>query len=93
MIPPIVKMTQLSNDNGGRYVMARLREPKNRQYIRLFLAFLKETSGTAIHEGHTKTSIKVMLASEGLPIEVDKLKKTLYGLPCGIWDQRRGSRC
>lgn len=69
--PPIVKLTKNSDD---RYKIARLRDPKIFSNVRLYLAYLHDKSETCI-EGKTSTSLKVEIASEGLPTNVGELRE------------------
>lgn len=78
MTPPIVRLSQDSDAVNGRYVLARLRDPSILKSLRLFLAYLHDQPSSVCFEGHTSTSIKLMLASEGLPSDLDSLRKLYY---------------
>lgn len=78
MTPPMVRLSQSSHAPDGRYVLARLREPSILKALRLFLAYLHDQPSSVCFEGHTGTSIKLMLTSEGLPSDLDSLRKLYY---------------
>ncbi|XP_055584976.1 putative uncharacterized protein DDB_G0282499 [Uranotaenia lowii] len=73
--PPIVRLTEQSVEGDGRFLKARLRDPKIMKVVRMYLAFLKDQPATVCIEGMTSTSIKMMLASEGLPTAPDHLQR------------------
>lgn len=87
MHPPIVSMTQQSALGDGRYLKARLRDPKIMSIVRLYLAYLHDKETSFCHEGMTNTSAKIHLASEGLPTSVGELRNIFvevhqeYGVP------------
>lgn len=78
MTPPIVRLSRESDTANGRYLLARLRDPSILKAVRLFLAYLHDQPPSACFEGHTNTSIKLALASEGLPCDMDSLRKLFY---------------
>ena len=78
MTPPIVRLSRDSDAANGRYVLARLRDPSILKALRLFLAYLHDQPSSVCFEGHTNTSIKLTLASEGLPSDLDSLRKLYY---------------
>lgn len=78
MTPPIVRMTRDSDAADGRYLLARLRDPSILKALRLYLAYLHDQPSNVCFEGYTTTSIKLALASEGLPSDVDSLRKLYY---------------
>lgn len=78
MSPPIVRLSRCSDLDNDRYLLARLRDPLILKPLRLFLAYLHDQPASTCMEGHTNTSIKLMLASEGLPSDVDSLRKLYY---------------
>lgn len=75
MRPPIVRLTQQSVLGDGRYLKARLRDPKIMKIVRLYLAYMKDQPPTVCIEGMTPTSIRMLLASEGLPTIPDHLQR------------------
>jgi hypothetical protein len=70
LIPPVVKLTQGSN----RYSLARLRDGKIYNMVRLYLAYLHDKDTGVCIDGMTVSSVKVAIASEGLPLHYDKLR-------------------
>jgi hypothetical protein len=75
LTPPRVRLTQEAQSTFGRTLLARLREPLIMNAIRLHLAYLSDQSNTVCYDGFTNTSIKLYLASEGLPVDLPSLKK------------------
>lgn len=73
MRPPIVRLTEQSTEGDGRFLKARLRDPKIMGIVRLFLAYMKDQPATVCVEGLTPTSIRMLLASEGLPTDPEHL--------------------
>ncbi|XP_058840737.1 homeobox protein Wariai-like [Topomyia yanbarensis] len=73
MRPPIVRLTPQSTNGDGRFLKARLREPKIMNIVRLYLTYMKDQQPSICVEGMTPTSIKMTLASEGLPTAPDYL--------------------
>lgn len=71
--PPIVRLTQQSTEGDGRFLKARLRDPKIMRIVRLFLAYMKDQPDTVCVDGMTPTSIRMHLASEGLPLDPERL--------------------
>lgn len=69
MHPPIVRLTEQSAEGDGRFLKARLRDPNIMRVVRLFLAYMKDQPETVCIDGMTITSIRVLLASEGLPTD------------------------
>ena len=86
MKPPIVRLTEQSAVGDGRFLLARLRESKVYENIRLYLAYLNDQSTDTCIDGTTATSMKVFLASEGLPYEPGHLMAILkeFNLSIGI---------
>lgn len=78
MTPPIVRLSRDSDVANGRYLLARLRDPSILKALRLYLAYLHNQPSSVCFEGHTNTSIKLILASEGLPSDVDSLRELYY---------------
>lgn len=78
LTPPVVRMTQNSDEASGRYLLARLRDPSILKPIRLFLAYLHDQPSSVCFEGYTNTSIKLYMASEGLPSDADSLRRIYY---------------
>lgn len=76
--PPIVQLTERSNREGGRYTLSRLRDDKILSAIRLYLSYLYDKKPDVCINGNTCTSIKVFLASEGLPTELNSLQKLYH---------------
>lgn len=66
--PPIERLSRASDADNGRYSLGGPSVPKA---LRLFLVL----STSCVH---TKTSIKLVFASEGLPSDVDSLGKQYY---------------
>ena len=77
MKPPIVRLTEQSAVGDGRFLLARLRESKVYENIRLYLAYLNDQSTDTCIDGTTATSMKVFLASEGLPYDPGHLMDIL----------------
>lgn len=75
MRPPIVRLTEQSVNGDGRFLKARLRDPKIMKIVRLYLAYMKDQPATVCVEGMTTTSIRMLLASEGLPTAPDHLQR------------------
>lgn len=75
MRPPLVRLTQQSSNGDGRFLKARLRDPKIMKIVRLFLAYMKDQQPSVCVEGLTPTSIRMLLASEGLPTSPEHLKR------------------
>ena len=75
MRPPIVRLTEQSTQGDGRFLKARLRDPKIMHVVRMFLAYMHDQSPSTCVEGLTPTSIKMMLSSEGLPTSTDHLRR------------------
>lgn len=75
MRPPIVRLTQQSVQGDGRFLKARLRDPKIMKIVRLYLAYMKDQPTTVCVEGMTSTSIRMLLASEGLPTVPEHLNR------------------
>ena len=73
--PPIVRLTEQSAEGDGRFLKARLRDPKIMKIVRLYLAYMKDQNSTVCVEGMTPTSIKMLLASEGLPTAPEHLQR------------------
>lgn len=78
MTPPTVRLTQESSTGGNRYIMSRLREPAILSSLKLFLAYLHDQPSSVCFEGYTSTSVKVFLASEGLPVDPIALRAIYY---------------
>lgn len=78
LTPPIVRLTSESHVGNGRYLLARLREPAILSSLKLFLAYLHDQPASVCHEGYTNTSVKVFLASEGLPTDPEALRTIYY---------------
>lgn len=78
MTPPAVRLTKKSLVGNGRYLMARLREPAILASLKLFLAYLHDQPSSVCYEGYTCTSVKVFLASEGLPVDPSALRIIYY---------------
>lgn len=74
LTPPRVRLT---NNSNSRYILARLREPDILKAIKLFLAFLHDQPASVFFDGFTNTSVKLFLASEGLPTKTEELRKIL----------------
>lgn len=66
-------MQSLAGD--GRSLLARLREPPIFNAIKLYLAYVYHQPQTVCYEGFTNISLKVFLASEGLPTDLEALRK------------------
>lgn len=69
--PPRVRLTQISADSPEkepRYLLSRFREPAIYDAARLYLAYLHDAPDDVCIKGETRTSVRVRLASEGLPI-------------------------
>lgn len=60
-------------EGDGRFLKARLRDPKIMRVVRLFLAYMKDQPATVCVDGMTPTSIRMHLASEGLPSDPEHL--------------------
>ena len=75
MRPPIVRLTEQSMNGDGRFLKARLRDPKIMKIVRLYLAYMKDQQSSVCVEGLTPTSIKMLLASEGLPTATEHLQR------------------
>lgn len=73
--PSIVRLTEKSTEGDGRFLKARLRDPSIMKIVRLYLAYMKDQQTTVCVEGMTPTSIKMLLASEGLPTNPDQLQR------------------
>ena len=73
MRPPIVRLTQQSTNGDGRFLKARLRDPNIMKIVRLYLAFMNDQQPTVCVDGYTSTSIRMLLASEGLPVRTEHL--------------------
>uniref|UniRef100_A0A6P7FZ42 Uncharacterized protein LOC114335712 n=1 Tax=Diabrotica virgifera virgifera TaxID=50390 RepID=A0A6P7FZ42_DIAVI len=58
-------------------IPTRLREPDILKAIKLHLAFLHDQPASVFCDGYTNTSVKLFLASEGLPTKTEELRKTL----------------
>lgn len=80
MEPPIVSMTHLSAVGDGRYLKSRLRDPKIMYIVRLYLAYLHDKEPLFCYEGMTPTSIRISLASQGLPTSVGHLRKIFFDM-------------
>lgn len=86
MRPPIVRLTQQSSNGDERFLKARLRDPKVMHITRLYLAYMKDQPSSVCVEGMTPTSIRMLLASEGLPTSPEQLQRVFievhqeYGL-------------
>uniref|UniRef100_A0A6P7F4W4 Uncharacterized protein LOC114326528 n=1 Tax=Diabrotica virgifera virgifera TaxID=50390 RepID=A0A6P7F4W4_DIAVI len=78
MTPPIVRLSRTADVENSRYLLARLRDPGILNPLRLFLAYLHDQPPSTCYDGHTNTTIKLMLASEGLPTDVDSLRKLYH---------------
>lgn len=76
--PPIVNLTQQSANGDGRFLKARLRDPKIMHLVRLYLAYMHDKDPTFCYDGMTNTSIKMNLASEGLPVAVMELRNIFF---------------
>lgn len=76
--PPIVSMTQQSAEGDKRFLKARLRDPKIMYAVRLYLEYLHDKEPSFCYDGMTNTSIKINLASEGLPTSVNELRKIFF---------------
>lgn len=73
MKPPIVRLTEQSAVGDGRFLLARLREIKVYDNLRLYLAYLKDQKPDVCIDGLTLTSMHVFFASNGLPTEPEHL--------------------
>ncbi|CAH2016260.1 unnamed protein product [Acanthoscelides obtectus] len=58
---------------GSRYQLGRLREPSLLESIRLYLAYLHDKSADVCIAGKTSASIRLRLATEGLPARREEL--------------------
>ena len=78
MRPPVVNLTQQSAVGDGCFLKARLRDPKIMHLVRLYLAYMHDKDPTVCYDGMTKTSIQITLASEGLPVAAEELRKFFF---------------
>jgi hypothetical protein len=74
LIPPVVKLTKQSST----YAMARLRDRKIFDSIRIYLAYLHDKPNETCVNGCTRSLCKITIATEGLPTEPIQLKKIYY---------------
>lgn len=77
LMSPTVKLTQMSANVNGRYVLSRLNEPKIYHILRNYIGYLHDQPASVFHEGMNCISSKVHLGSEGLPTDVISLRKLL----------------
>lgn len=75
MRPPIVRLTEQSASGDRRFLKARLRDPKIMDIVRMFLSYLHDQPATVCIRGTTKTSATAILASEGLPTDLQLLRQ------------------
>ncbi|XP_062562482.1 uncharacterized protein LOC134225995 [Armigeres subalbatus] len=75
MRPPIVRLTEQSAPGDRRFLKARLRDPKIMDIVRMFLSYLYDQPPTVCIRATTKTSAPAMLASEGLPTDLQLLRQ------------------
>ena len=76
LIPPLVNLTQKSVlDNDSRYVLARLRDNKIFENVRLFLSYLHDKDDTVCIGGKTNTSLRIAIQQEGLPCDLLSLRR------------------
>jgi hypothetical protein len=73
LIPAVVKTTQMSAAENGRYALARLHDAQLLKTIRLYIAYLHENPH-ACYEGLTASHCKTIIGSKGLPTDVSSLK-------------------
>lgn len=73
--PPIVRLTEQSTKGDNRFLKARLRDASIMRVVRLYLAYMKDQPPTTCVDGMTTTSIRLLLASEGLPTAPDHLQR------------------
>lgn len=78
LTPPRVELTKKSEATDGRYLLSRLREPAIMESLRLYLAYLHDQESALCYEGSTCTSVRVFLASEGLPTDLKSLRNIYY---------------
>ncbi|XP_050303060.1 uncharacterized protein LOC126740914 [Anthonomus grandis grandis] len=74
----MMRLSQNSDAESGRYLLSRLKDPSILRALRLYLSYLHDQPSNVCFEGHTTTSIKLMLASEGLPIDLGSLRNLMY---------------
>lgn len=77
LTPPVVKLTQISAREGGRYLLGRFNDKQIYNLVRNYVAYLHDQPTSVTHDGMTCLSSKVRIGSEGLPTDVDTLKKLL----------------
>ena len=76
LIPPLVILTQKSViDNDSRYVLARLRDTKIFESVRLFLSYLHDKDDTVCIGGKTNTSLRISIQQAGLPCDLLSLRR------------------
>ena len=78
MNPSLVRLSRNSDAADNRCLLDRLKDPSILKPLRLFLSYLHDQPSSVCFEGHTNTSIRLALSSEGLPGDVNALRKLYY---------------
>lgn len=74
LVPAVVRNTQMSVSQEGRYALSRLRDVQLLKTVRLYLAYLHDKPTTCI-EGMTGHHCKLLIGINGLPTDVKSLRK------------------
>jgi hypothetical protein len=74
LLPAVVRTTQISAMENGRYALSRLHDTHVLKNVRIFLAYLHDNTNVC-HEGFTAAHCKALIGSKGLPTDVASLKR------------------
>jgi hypothetical protein len=77
LIPAVVKTTQISAAENGRYALSRLHEANLMRTVRAYIVYLNEYPN-ACHEGLTAAHCGTIIGSKGLPTDVVPLKNLYF---------------
>jgi hypothetical protein len=81
LVPAVVQNTQISVSQEGRYALSRLRDVQLLKTVRFYLAYLHDKPSVCI-DGLTGHHCKLLIGINGLPTDVEELKKIYVDFHC-----------